>query len=536
MNALSSTFHQLLSDNLAERRHKVAIVDGERSATYGDLEVEVAALAGYLKVQGVQPGDRIIVHLRKSLAEVVAMFAVSRVGAVVVNVNVQWTLEQLTYVADDCRAKLLIVEPRTAVALNKAGLPLSVGKVLATGEAPASDVFDSWATICRAIPVDEVPRIDTELAMILYTSGSTGRPKGVMLSHRNLLAGARSVARYLNLAEDDRLLGVLPYSFDYGLNQLTTMMLVGGTLVHQPVPMAMEIICSVRDHSITGLAAVPPLWSQIVRLLHEKPMPLPSLRRITNSGGRIPSNILDLIPDVLPAVDVYLMYGLTEAFRSTYLSPQKFTKKMGSIGQAIPGEEIYVIKSEGGIAGPGEEGELVHRGPLVSMGYWERPEATKEKIRPCPELKEILGDEPVVYSGDIVRVDDDGDLWFIGRNDSMIKTSGFRLSPEEVEDCVSRSGLVSDVVAFGVDDELLGEAVHVAVTPLRELDVVTLLKYCRQTMAHYMVPKEIHIWRAAMPRTASGKLSRPDVIKTCRRFVEGDLSAREFLRSREKSS
>jgi acyl-CoA ligase (AMP-forming) (exosortase A-associated) len=529
MNALSTTFPQLLSDNLDARLQKQALVDADRAVSYGELEAEVAALAGYLTSQGVQPGDRVIVHLRKSIPEVVAMFATSRVGAVVVNVNVQWTLEQLGYVADDCRATTLIVEQRAADALAKHGLPRSVKRVLVEGKAPEAQAFEGWRQIHSAAPVAEVPRMDTELAMILYTSGSTGKPKGVMLSHRNLLAGARSVARYLKLTEDDRLLSVLPYSFDYGLNQLTTMMLVGGTVVHQPVAMATEIVKSIEQHAITGLAAVPPLWSQIVRLLDERPTALPSLRRITNSGGKIPPNILELIPSALPGVDVYLMYGLTEAFRSTYLAPHKFKTKMGSIGQAIPGAEIYVIKHGVGVAQKGEEGELVHRGPLVSLGYWERPEATRDKIRPCPELASLLGNEPVVYSGDIVKVDDEGDLWFVGRNDAMIKTSGFRLSPEEVEDHVSRSGLVGDVVAFGVEDDLLGESVHVAITPLQDLDRPALLKHCRSTMPHYMVPKEVHVWRNAMPRTASGKLSRPDVVRICRASIAGDVDAQQFV-------
>lgn len=529
MNALSTTFHQLLSDNLALRPGKQAVVDHDRAASFQEIDAEVAALAGYLKEQGIGPGDRVIVHLRKSIPEVVAMFAVSRIGAVVVNVNIQWTLDQLSYVTDDCRATLLIVEPLAAKALAARSLPPSATRVLVQGPAPDADRFDEWPRAREAKAAAEVSRLDTELAMILYTSGSTGKPKGVMLSHRNLLAGARSVARYLDLAEDDRLLSVLPYSFDYGLNQLTTMMLTGGTVVHQPVAMATEIVQSVQQHAITGLAAVPPLWSQIVRLLDEKPTALPSLRRITNSGGKISPNILERLPNVFPSVDVYLMYGLTEAFRSTFLAPHKFATKMGSIGQAIPGAEVHVIQHGKGVAGPGEEGELVHRGPLVSMGYWERPEATRDKIRPCPELESLLGSEPVVYSGDIVRVDDEGDLWFVGRNDAMIKTSGFRLSPEEVEDHISRSGLVGDVVAFGVDDDLLGEAVHVAVMPLQPLDRAALLKHCRQTMAHYMVPKAVHVWRDTMPRTASGKLARPEVVRTCKDSLRGDATAQALL-------
>jgi acyl-CoA synthetase (AMP-forming)/AMP-acid ligase II len=209
------------------------------------------------------------------------------------------------------------------------------------------------------------------------------------------------------------------------------------------------------------------------------------------------------------------MYGLTEAFRSTYLAPERFAAKMGSIGRAIPGAEVFVIRHGEGVAGPGEQGELVHRGPLVSQGYWNRPEATAEKIRPCPELFGLIGDEPVVYSGDIVRIDEDGDMWFVGRNDALIKTSGYRVSPDEVEDLVHRSGLAADVVAFGVPDEMLGQSVQVAVTLLGGATREALLAHCRAVMPAYMVPQRIHVWPKDMPRTASGKLARPEVIRAC---------------------
>ena len=519
MNALTTTFYQLLADNLDVRPDKQALVDRGRAVTYGELSADVDRIAGFLSVHGVRPGDRVIVHLRKGIAEVAAMFAVAKVGAVIVNVNTQWTVAQLAYVADDCRARLLIVEPRTAAALAAGPLPASVARVLVAGAAPTRDGFDDWGAVAASPEAAEVTPLDTELAMIIYTSGSTGRPKGVMLSHRNLVAGARSVARYLRLGEDDRLLSVLPYSFDYGLNQLTTMMLLGGTVIHQPVAMAAEIVEAVAREGATGLAAVPPLWGQIVRLLDGRPTALPTLRRITNSGGRIPLNVLERMPAVFPGVEVFLMYGLTEAFRSTYLPPERFATKMGSIGRAIPGAEVYVIKAGEGVAGPGEEGELVHRGALVSLGYWQRPEITREKIRPCPELAPLIGDEPVVYSGDTVRMDADGDLWFVARNDAMIKTSGFRLSPDEVEDLICRSGMVGDAVAFGVCDDELGEVVHVAVTPLAGYDEHALLRHCRLIMPHYMLPRCIHLWTDAMPRTASGKLARPEVVNHCRQIL-----------------
>ncbi len=198
----------------------------------------------------------------------------------------------------------------------------------------------------------------------------------------------------------------------------------------------------------------------------DAPTDLPTLRRITNTGGKIPPNILQAMPGVFPDAKIYLMYGLTEAFRSTYLPPERFARKMGAIGRQIPHAQVFVIRDDGGVAGPGEQGELVHAGPLVSLGYWELPDLTAEKIRVCPALTGMIGDAPVVYSGDLVRVDEDGDLWFVSRKDEMIKTMGFRLSPTEVEDHVSQSGIAGDVVAFAVEDDERGQAVMVAVTLL----------------------------------------------------------------------
>lgn len=514
MHALTSTFYQLLSDNLPSNAHKQALVDPAEDIDYASLASEVDRVGAYLVDQGIKRGDRVIVQLRKSISEVVAMFAIAKVGAVIVNVNAQWTLDQLAYVAKDCEAKLLITDSRIAKMLSTDAIPGPICRVLVHGNAPEADGFDSWDALGSGTNTAEVAVLDTDLAMIIYTSGSTGQPKGVMLSHQNIVLGARYVARYLKLAEDDRLISILAYNFDAGLNQLTTMMLLGGTVVHQPVIMATEIVRTIVDQRVTGLAGVPPLLSQVVRLLRENPVPMPALRLVTNTGGKIPLNILESMPEVFPQAEIFLMYGLTESFRSTYLAPEKFLRKMGAIGQAIPGAEVYVIKSGEGIAGPGEEGELVHRGPLVSMGYWGQSDLTRQKIRPCPELSHLIGDEPVVYSGDIIKIDEDGDLWFVSRNDTLIKTGGVRLSPDEVEDQVSRSGLVSDVVAYGVDDEDLGQVVHVSVTPLENFSEEALLKHCRRVMPSYMIPKEIHVWQNTMPRTASGKLDRPKIIRS----------------------
>ena len=514
MSPLATTLYELFADNLQHHPGKTFLIDPDRAASYADVATQVDRIASYLAASNVRPGDRVIVQVNKGVREVAAMLGVAKIGAVVVNVNTVWTAQQMLFVAKDSGASALIIEPAMARALAAGGV--GCGTVLVTGDAQGLPGCDGWEALIDREAGAAIPRLDTDLAAIIYTSGSTGKPKGVMLSHRNILAGARSVARYLGLNGDDRLLSVLPYSFDYGLNQLTTMMLVGGTVVHQPVTMATEVVRAMqtaRDHRPGGgAAAVDPACPSARR-----PRQLHSRRFVTSPtrAARFRRTFCGACPRCVPGVQIFLMYGLTEAFRSTYLPPDRFAAKMGSIGRAIPGAEVYVIKHGIGIAGPGEQGELVHRGPLVSQGYWARPDATADKIRPCRELADLIGDEPVVYSGDIVRVDDDGDLWFVGRNDALIKTSGFRISPDDVEDLVHRSGLAADVIAFGVADELLGQCVQVAVTLLPGATREMLMAHCRQVMPTYMVPRVIHVWSEAMPRTASGKLARPDVVRLC---------------------
>lgn len=504
----ASSFHALFARNLTTAPGKTFLVDSDRSVTFAQTDEQVRRLAAELLARGLQEGDRVVIQLRKGIAEVVCMLAVSRIGAIVVNIGTAWTAEQMRFVAEDCGAALLICEPRMIFLLVADDVDpnrlMSPPEIKMVADAP--------------IGGDDVPasaRADADLAAIIYTSGSTGKPKGVMLSHANIVTGACSVADYLGLTAADRLLSVLPYCFDYGLNQLTTMMLVGGTVVHQPITLASEVVGAIHKHAVTGLAAVPPLWTQIVRLLDLAPVDFPALRFITNSGGKIPLDTLRRMPGLFPRTQIFLMYGLTEAFRSTYLPPDMFARKMGAIGRAVPHAQVFVIRHGIGIAGPGEMGELVHRGPLVSQGYWDRPEATSQKIRPCPELKELIGDEPVVYSGDIVRVDDDGDLWFVGRNDALIKTSGYRVSPDDVEDLVFGSGMAADVVAFGVEDALLGQSIHVAISLLPGATPDQVRAHCRKVMPPYMVPQSIHVWPVAMPRTASGKLARQAVIRGC---------------------
>ncbi|GIX20218.1 MAG: hypothetical protein KatS3mg120_1894 [Erythrobacter sp.] len=342
-----------------------------------------------------------------------------------------------------------------------------------------------------------------ELAAILYTSGSTGRPKGVMLSHANLWLGAVSVAHYLALAEDDVTLAVLPLSFDYGQNQLLSTWYAGGCVVPLDFLFARDVVKACAAHRVTTLAAVPPLWVQLA----ESDWPAPAragLRRLTNSGGALTVDLVRRLRALFPEARLFAMYGLTEAFRSTFLDPALIDHHPTSMGKAIPFAEVLVINDAGALAADGEEGELVHCGPLVAKGYWRDPARSAERFRPAPAASTYGG--MAVWSGDRVRRNKDGLLYFAGRRDAMIKSAGNRISPQEIEEAALATGLVAEAVALGVADPRLGQAVHLVVRGdvAREAELAEKLQ---RELPNFMQPKAIH-WRAALPLNPNGKIDR----------------------------
>ncbi len=350
---------------------------------------------------------------------------------------------------------------------------------------------------------------------ILYTSGSTGKPKGVVLSHRNMVAGAKSVASYLGNHAGDTLLAALPLSFDAGFSQLTTAFHAGARVVLLNYLLPRDVLRALERERVTGLTAVPPLYIQLAAL--EWPSSIGAhLRYFANTGGRMPRETLQLLRQRVPAARPFLMYGLTEAFRSTYLPPEEVDRRPDSIGKAIPNAEILVLREDGTECAPDEPGELVHRGALVGMGYWNDPAKTAERYKALPagvggrEAGLVLP-EIAVYSGDTVRRDAEAFLYFIGRRDEMIKTSGYRVSPTEVEEVLYATQLVGECVAFGVDDDRLGQAIQVIATApdgSDRIDLDALLAECRQRMPAYMVPAGIDARPGPLPRNPNGKLDR----------------------------
>jgi acyl-CoA ligase (AMP-forming) (exosortase A-associated) len=348
------------------------------------------------------------------------------------------------------------------------------------------------------------------MAAILYTSGSTGKPKGVVLSHRNMVAGAKSVAQYLENRPEDRILAALPLSFDAGFSQLTTAFHVGASvaLINYLVPR--DVVEAIQRHRITGLTAVPPLWIQLASLKWPDAA-RHSLRYIANTGGRMPRATLDALRALLPQTLVFLMYGLTESFRSTYLPPSELDRRPDSIGKAIPNAEVLVVREDGSLCDANEPGELVHRGALVSLGYWNDPVKTAERFKPAPgQAPGLVMPEIAVWSGDNVRRDEAGFLYFISRRDEMIKTSGYRVSPTEVEEVLYATGLVGEAAALGIAHPVLGQAIVVVAIDRAggELDTQALLGLCRERLPAFMVPARIIERKASLPRNPNGKIDR----------------------------
>ena len=471
----------------------VALEDRAGIWSYADLDAEVGRLAQWLARQGHVPGARVASWLPKTRTACLMPLAAVRAGLVHVPVNPVLKRAQVAHILADSGASLLLTQAARAATLERGDLAEDC-RIVIEGEPDSADALP---------PSGADP---AELAAILYTSGSTGRPKGVMLSHANMWLGAISVAHYLKIARDDRVLGVLPLSFDYGQNQLFSTWAAGGRVIPLDYLTAKDVIKAVDRHDVTTLAGVPPLWVQLLDA--EWPDEVAGkLRRLTNSGGALTVPMVRGLRLKFPNANLYPMYGLTEAFRSTYLDPALVDGNPESMGKAIPFAEIMVVRPDGTRADPGEAGELVHAGPLVAQGYWRDAERTARRFRPAPEFSHYGG--VAVYSGDNVVESADGLLRFVGRDDEMIKSAGNRISPTEVEEAVLAGGEAREAAAFGVQDARLGQAIIVVAVARGDAAEAErkLRERLRRDLPSFMQPTRYE-WRDELPRNANGKFDR----------------------------
>ena len=487
-------------DHLAERGADadVALILKQETLSFAELRERVQRLAGWLEHQAPEKGARIATWATKGELTCLMPLAAARAGLVHVPINPLLKHAQAAHILRDSDATILIATQARLKSLEAGDVPKHCRLI------EENDALDAAAELSEHMPPSNVDPDD--LTAILYTSGSTGRPKGVMLSHANLWLGAASVAHYLGMASDDVTLAVLPLSFDYGQNQLLSTWYAGGAVAPLDYLFPKDVMTACAKHQVTTLAAVPPLWVQLTELDWSEQAVAP-MRRLTNSGGVLTTDVVRDLRGTFPEARLFPMYGLTEAFRSTFLDPDLVDSHPTSMGTAIPFAEILVINDAGELAAPGEEGELVHCGPLVAQGYWQDDERAAERFKPAPKMSNYGG--IAVWSGDRVKRDAQGLLYFVGRRDAMIKSQGNRISPQEVEETALATGLVAEAVALGIADERLGQAVHLIVRA--EPGAVDadkqLPKLLARELPNFMQPQVIH-WRTAMPLNPNGKIDR----------------------------
>lgn len=458
------------------------------------------AASGLLK-RGLNRGDRFAAWLPKTRMAVILSLAAARAGLVYVPINPLLKHAQVAHILEDSGARLLVTQPARAQTLGQGEVPVDCA-VLTDEEALLGS---ETLTASSNDPSD--------LVEILYTSGSTGKPKGVMLSHANLWLGAVSVADYLKVRPDDRVLGALPFSFDYGQNQLLSTWAAGGCAIPLDYLTPRDVIKAVEKFGVTSIAGVPPLWVQIAEAEWPEHLRM-QVGRLTNTGGALPVPMVHRLAALFPKADIYLMYGLTEAFRSTYLDPSLTHAHPYSIGKAIPFAEIMVVRPDGTVTDDDEPGELVHAGPLVAQGYWNDPVRTAERFKPAPLASKMGG--IAVWSGDTVVRDGEGLLRFSGRTDEMIKTAGNRVSPTEIEEAAIASGGAAEAVALGVADDRLGQVILLIARPPEGLSEDQaqdrIGTWIKSELPGYMQPQEIRM-RRILPRNPNGKLDRTAIRK-----------------------
>ncbi len=510
----------LLEDSCNLYPDKICIVGREESLSYEETLMRSQKVAGMLVSLGVKKGEHIGVILDKSIEQVISILGVFYTAGVLVIINPILREEQVSHIIQDCGIRTIITSHTRAERYFQTLASSGVEKALIFdgthkygfgSEILFDGNFDSINSFAHNYPV-----ITDDTSHIIYTSGSTGKPKGIVLSHRNAIDGAKIVSHYTELRSDDRIIAALPFNFDYGFNQLMNTLYMGATLYLHTFVMPNDLLKVLDKEEITVFAGMAPIWAKIFNPMLtdlSKPYNFSKLRVITNTGGKVPVSIVKKLRTLFSNARIFLMYGLTEAFRSTFLDPDEIDKRPDSIGKAIPNVEIFVLNKDGKECKPHEEGELVHRGALISKGYWNNPEKTAEVFRPNPLLGKANAHlETVVFSGDIVKKDEEGFLYYVGRKDHMIKTKGYRVSPTEVEELISNMEGISECVATGFeknDEILLRVFVHLTDSSLTPDDII---RFCKRNFPFYLVPDEV-IVVDHFPLTPTGKIDREKVIQ-----------------------
>lgn len=502
--------NNFLEDSAKRAPSKTALVINGEGYTYGELNSLSSSLAGALAANGLTRGKRAVIFLENSLEAVLSVFAVLKAGGVFLMVNPTTKQDKLIYILNNCRAHTIIANSRKAQQIFGAlEASAHLKNVFVCSEqdcgiVSGKKVFSMEEAFGSKALFGPAPAIDADLATIIYTSGSTGRPKGVMMSHLNMITAANSITEYIGNVESDVILNTLPLSFDYGLYQMLMAFKSCATLVlEKTFRYPYRLIELIRKESVTGLPIVPTISAILLQMDNLRNERLESLRYITNTAAALPTAHIRKLREIFPDVKLFSMYGLTECKRVSYLDPSQIDSRPTSVGKAIPNTEAYIVDEQGRRVGPGEVGELVVRGSHIMRGYWELPDETALRLKPGEN------GEPVLYTGDLFRMDEEGYLYFISRKDDIIKSRGEKVSPREIENVLYNLDSVFEAAVIGIPDPILGHSIKAFVVPkdgctLSESDV---LVHCSRHLEDYMVPKAVEIV-AELPKTGTGKLKK----------------------------
>ena len=509
--------------NSAERfPDKIALVCGEHRYTYAQIFEHSRRLACALRAMGLQRQDRVVIFCENSVKSVVALFGTLMASGIFVMLNPAMKSKKLAYILNDSGASAFIAQTTKSTVIQGAllGATPALRHVIWVGAeenrmAPASRhaVDHRWGDLLSgpgsAAPAAPVGTIDMDLAAIIYTSGSTGDPKGVMSAHYNMVASARSIGKYLENSPDDIILSTLALSYGYGLYQVLTTFMVGGTVILEPsFAFPNKVIQRLAEEQVTGMPIVPTIAALLLNLKDLGRFDLRSLRYITNAAAALPVRHISHLRELFPHVRIYSMYGLTECTRVCYLPPDQIARLPASVGIPMPNCEAFVVDEEGRNLGPNQVGELVVRGSNVNQGYWALPEETAKQFRPGRYRAEIL-----LYTGDLFRRDEEGFLYFVARKDDLIKTKGERVSPKEIEDVICDLDGVLEAAVVGVPDDILGQAVKafVVCNGGRTLTEVDIINQCKKNLEPFMVPKQVEVC-GFLPKTPNGKIDKKQLV------------------------
>ena len=479
---------------------RTAVSAGGVEITYAELDRSASGIAGGLRDLGVNRGARVAVALANRVEAALSVYAVFRAGAALVPLPPGIKSQKLGQILADSGARALICELSLVPAVRAGGAARAGLRIVTAGTVEGCA---SLADLLRHEPLREEPPIEVDIAAIIYTSGTTGAPKGVTLTHRNMAFAVSSIVDYLQMQGDDRVVSVLPLSFDYGLYQLLLCTAVGATLVLEPgVRYPGRLVQLLVEQRVTGLPGVPSLFGMLSSLPGFMGRPLPHLRFLTSTGAVLPVDTILALRAAFPGARLYSMYGLTECKRVSYLPPAEVDRRPTSVGVPIPGTQVWIEDDSGARLGAGQVGQLVVRGPHVMQGYWDDPVETRKRLRPG-----AWPWERTLATGDLFRRDEEGFLYYVGRRDDMIKTRGERVYPREIEDVLVTAPGVLEAAVVGVPDALLGEAIHahVAPRPGTVLEVRELHRFCRERLEAHLVPSRIVV-HGRLPKTVNGKI------------------------------